>query len=119
MTCELSLIGKVLPVGGIKEKILAAKRAGITTLVLPKMNQKDLEEVPEFALRGMTIHWASRVEDVFDWVLEPAARAREGVRVNSPATKRALPKRVIRSGRKKVRVPAKKPKAALRRGASA
>ena len=46
MTGELSLVGKVLPVGGIKEKLLAAKRAGMTTVILPKLNEKDLLEVP-------------------------------------------------------------------------
>ncbi|MCC7442726.1 MAG: endopeptidase La [Bdellovibrionales bacterium] len=69
MTGELSLIGRVLPVGGIKEKLLAAKRAGITTVVLPRLNQKDLQEIPEYALKGMKIHWASHVEHVFDLVL--------------------------------------------------
>ncbi|MGK5084780.1 endopeptidase La [Bdellovibrionota bacterium FG-1] len=74
MTGELSLIGKVLPVGGIKEKLLAARRAGITTVILPKINEKDLQEVPEYALRGMTLHLVSHVDEVFDLVLEkPAA----------------------------------------------
>ncbi|MBL7717138.1 MAG: endopeptidase La [Bdellovibrionales bacterium] len=77
MTGELSLVGKVLPVGGIKEKILAAKRAGIHTVVLPKLNQKDLTEVPEQALQGMTIHWASQVDEVFSLVLEPAAQKKK------------------------------------------
>jgi ATP-dependent Lon protease len=70
MTGELSLIGKVLPVGGIKEKILAAKRAGIDTVILPKLNEKDLYEVPAYALKGMTIHFADHVDQVIEWVLE-------------------------------------------------
>ncbi|HTL11357.1 MAG TPA: endopeptidase La [Bdellovibrionota bacterium] len=69
MTGELSLIGRVLPVGGIKEKLLAAKRAGINTVILPRLNEKDLQEIPEYALKGMKIHWASHVEHVFDLVL--------------------------------------------------
>lgn len=70
MTGELSLIGKVLPVGGIKEKLLAAKRAGIMTIILPKLNEKDVSEVPAYALKGMTLHYVSHVEEVFDLALE-------------------------------------------------
>ncbi len=69
MTGELSLTGKVLPVGGIKEKILAARRAGITHIVLPALNEKDIEEVPPYALKGMTLHFVKKVDEVFDWVL--------------------------------------------------
>jgi predicted ATP-dependent protease len=69
MTGELSLVGKVLPVGGIKEKLLAARRAGITTVILPKLNEKDVQEVPEYALKGMTLHFASRIEEVLDLAL--------------------------------------------------
>jgi ATP-dependent Lon protease len=76
MTGELSLVGKVLPVGGIKEKLLAARRAGITTLILPKLNEKDVSEVPEYALKGMTIHYVSRVEEVFELALGPAPKGR-------------------------------------------
>src|SRR5262249_11625413 len=70
MTGELSLVGKVLPVGGIKEKLLAARRAGVNTIVLPKLNEKDIQEVPDYALKGMTLHFVSHVEEVFDLVLE-------------------------------------------------
>lgn len=73
MTGELSLIGKVLPVGGIKEKILAARRAGVNTLILPKLNQKDLVEVPEYALKGLTIHYVSHVEEVFELALQSSS----------------------------------------------
>jgi ATP-dependent Lon protease len=69
MTGELSLVGKVLPVGGIKEKLLAARRAGITTVILPKLNEKDVKEVPEYALKGMTLHFANRIEEVLDLAL--------------------------------------------------
>lgn len=73
MTGELSLIGKVLPVGGIKEKLLAAKRAGITTIILPKLNEKDVSEVPAYGLKGLTLHYVSHVEEVFDLALEGGA----------------------------------------------
>lgn len=70
MTGELSLVGKVLPVGGIKEKLLAAKRAGVHTVILPELNRKDMVDVPEYATRGMSIHFVNHVEEVFDLVLE-------------------------------------------------
>ncbi|NDD92244.1 endopeptidase La, partial [bacterium] len=70
MTGELSLTGRVLPVGGIKEKLLAAKRAGITTVILPKLNQKDLYDVPEHAKQGLNLLFVSNVEEVFPLVLE-------------------------------------------------
>ena len=69
MTGELSLVGKVLPVGGIKEKILAARRAGVNTVILPKLNEKDVAEVPAYALKGMTLHYVSNIEEVFDLAL--------------------------------------------------
>ncbi len=74
MTGELSLIGKVLPVGGIKEKLLAAKRSGITTVILPRLNEKDLREVPKEAREGLTLHFASHVEEVFKLALEESTR---------------------------------------------
>ncbi|OHB71528.1 MAG: endopeptidase La [Planctomycetes bacterium RBG_16_41_13] len=64
MTGEITLRGRVLPVGGIKEKVLAAKRAGITTIVLPKRNEKDLTEVPENAKKGLNFAFVERVEEM-------------------------------------------------------
>lgn len=71
MTGELSLTGKVLPVGGIKEKILAAKRAGIQTILLPKLNEKDLKEIPKQHRAGLTLLPLSKVDDVFAKALLP------------------------------------------------
>jgi ATP-dependent Lon protease len=70
MTGELSLVGKVLPVGGIKEKVLAAKRAGIKTILIPKINQKDLKEIPPAHLKGLSIKPVSKVQDVFRLAIE-------------------------------------------------
>jgi ATP-dependent Lon protease len=65
MTGEITLRGKVLPVGGIKEKILAAKRAGIKEIVLSELNKKDLEEINEIYLKGLNFHFVRNVGDVF------------------------------------------------------
>ena len=64
MTGEITLRGKVLPVGGIKEKILAAKRAGITDIVMCKDNRKNIEEIPEKYLKGVEFHYVENVDDV-------------------------------------------------------
>ena len=64
MTGEITLRGKVLPVGGIKEKLLAARRAGLTDILLCLKNRKDIDEIPADYLKGLTIHYADRVDDV-------------------------------------------------------
>ena len=69
MTGEITLRGKVLPVGGIKEKILAAKRAGITDIVMCKENEKDIEQIPEMYLKGVTFHYVENVLDVWNYAL--------------------------------------------------
>ncbi len=69
MTGEITLRGKVLPVGGIKEKILAAKRAGITDIMLCQDNRKDIEEIPEIYLKGVTFHYVENVLDVWKFAL--------------------------------------------------
>lgn len=71
MTGEITLRGKVLPVGGIKEKILAAKRAGITDIMLCKENKKDIDEIKESYLEGLTFHYVDTVKDVLDFALLP------------------------------------------------
>ncbi|WP_022834569.1 endopeptidase La [Salisaeta longa] len=71
MTGEITLRGLVLPVGGIKEKVLAAKRAGIEQVLLPKKNEKDVKEIKDEALEGLTITYAERMDPVIDTVLEP------------------------------------------------
>ena len=69
MTGEITLRGKVLPVGGIKEKILAAKRAGITDIVMCKDNKKDIDEIPAIYLKGVEFHYVENVQDVWDFAL--------------------------------------------------
>ncbi len=71
MTGEITLSGRVLPVGGIKEKVLAARRAGVTTVILPRRNEKHLlEDVPPEARHGMTFHLVDSVDQVLDLALE-------------------------------------------------
>ena len=69
MTGEITLRGKVLPVGGIKEKILAAKRAGITDIVMCRDNRKDIEEIPEIYRKGVQFHYVENVQDVWQFAL--------------------------------------------------
>jgi ATP-dependent Lon protease len=63
MTGEISLRGLVLPIGGVKEKVLAATRAGIKTVMLPWRNKKDLEDVPESARKQVNFIWLDRIDD--------------------------------------------------------
>ncbi|MDR1984714.1 MAG: endopeptidase La [Prevotellaceae bacterium] len=69
MTGEITLRGKVLPVGGIKEKILAAKRAGISEIVLSKENEKDISEIKPVYIKGLKFHYVDTILDVFDFAL--------------------------------------------------
>ncbi len=71
MTGEITLRGKITPVGGIKEKILAAKRAGITDIILCPQNRKDIEEIPSGYLEGLDFHYFDRVEAALDFALLP------------------------------------------------
>ena len=81
MTGEISLRGLVLPVGGIKEKVVAAARAGLRTVILPVRNRKDYDDIPESARNSLRFRWAERVEEVTEAALEPgpssSARAAE------------------------------------------
>jgi ATP-dependent Lon protease len=72
MTGEISLRGLVLPVGGIKEKVLAALQAGISTVLLPARNKKDLEDIPEEARNRLSFVWLETVDDALWVALAPA-----------------------------------------------
>jgi len=69
MTGEITLRGKVLPVGGIKEKILAAKRAGITDIMLCQENEKDIKQIPAIYVNGVTFHYVENIQDVWNFAL--------------------------------------------------
>ena len=85
MTGEITLRGDVLPVGGIKEKVLAAIRAGITTVMLPHLNKKDVVDIPEEIRKGITFHFIQDIKEAFDIALEKPKPAR---RRHSPKSAR-------------------------------
>ena len=70
MTGEMTLRGKVLPVGGIKEKILAAKRAGVKTIIISEENRKDIEDINEVYIKGLTFVYVNTIDDVVKAVFD-------------------------------------------------
>jgi ATP-dependent Lon protease len=68
MTGEMTLRGKVLPVGGIKEKILAAKRAGINTIILSEENEKNIKDIKEVYIKGLTFKYVKTMQDVLEYI---------------------------------------------------
>jgi ATP-dependent Lon protease len=72
MTGEVTLQGHVLPIGGVKQKVMAAHRAGIREVILPARNEPDIDDVPEAIRNDLTIHVAKTVDQVIGWALEPA-----------------------------------------------
>jgi ATP-dependent Lon protease len=70
MTGELTLTGQVLPIGGVKEKVIAARRAGCKLLIFPEGNRKDFDELPGYLKKGFTVHFADRYESVFKFAFE-------------------------------------------------
>ena len=68
MTGEITLRGRVLPVGGIKEKILAAKRAGVKTIVLSEDNEKDINDINDIYIKGLEFHYVKNIDNVLDFV---------------------------------------------------
>ena len=75
MTGEITLRGRVLPIGGVKEKVLGAHRAGITNIILPKDNEADMEDIPEDVRSQLTFHCVSTLDEVFDIALLPTPTA--------------------------------------------
>ncbi|RYP89065.1 endopeptidase La [Nocardioides guangzhouensis] len=75
MTGEVSLTGRALPIGGVKQKLLAAQRAGLTEVFLPQRNGPDLDDVPAEVLEALTVHLVSEVSEILEKAIEPAGRA--------------------------------------------
>ena len=89
MTGEMTLRGKVLPVGGVKEKILAAKRMGITDIILSEENKKDISQIKEIYIKGLTFHYVSDIMEVVELALEPAPKTSQ-----QPLQKKTLEKSI-------------------------
>jgi ATP-dependent Lon protease len=81
MTGEITLRGRVLPIGGLKEKLLAAQRAKLTTVILPRRNKKDLDEIPKHVLKGIHLVFADTMDDVMKMAL------RRGSKPSRPTSK--------------------------------
>ncbi|ABR00029.1 endopeptidase La [Haemophilus influenzae] len=94
MTGEISLRGKVLPIGGLKEKLLAAHRGGIKTVLIPKENVKDLEEIPENVKQNLAIHAVETIDEVLGFALENPPEGIEFVKVEA---KPKAPRRKVTS----------------------
>jgi ATP-dependent Lon protease len=91
MTGEITLRGNVLPIGGVKEKILAARRAGVSSVVLPRLNQKDLDEVPAQLTRGLEFHLVDEVDEVLRLALIPPLQLRPAAGTGAKEPPRAFP----------------------------
>jgi ATP-dependent Lon protease len=100
MTGEITLRGRVLPIGGLKEKILAAKRARLTTVILPWRNKKDLEEIPKHLLKGIQLSFADTMDDVMKVALRRKAPAPPAKKHSSSSAPPAHSK-VAHSGKRK------------------
>jgi ATP-dependent Lon protease len=96
MTGEISLRGLVLPIGGVKEKVLAAIQAGITTVLLPARNRKDIEDVPEKARNQLRFIWLERVDDAVEAALNLPRSVQQDLPETTPPA--ATERRVARSG---------------------
>lgn len=99
MTGEITLRGEVLPIGGLKEKLLAALRGNIKTVIIPSENKKDLKEIPEAVLEALDIHPVRWIDQVFEIALERLPTA--GVRATDHLTIKKLPKRraIVKTGK--------------------
>jgi ATP-dependent Lon protease len=104
MTGEITLRGQVLPVGGLKEKVLAAKLAGIEHVLVPDRNRKDIEDIPEGIREGMVFHYAKTIDDVLKQAVNRrAARPAKKARPSKVKTPNAKAQRKSRSTAKSVR----------------
>ena len=99
MTGEISLRGKVLPIGGLKEKLLAAHRGGIKTVLIPKDNVKDLEEIPDNVKENLAIHAVETIDEVLGLALENPPEGIEFVKIEAKAAKSPRRKAATKTAR--------------------
>ncbi len=88
MTGEITLLGNVLPIGGLNEKVVAAMRAGVKEVIIPKLNEKDLKELPDFVRQGVTFRLVETMDDVLEIALNPGESRQS---VQSGADEKHLP----------------------------
>jgi hypothetical protein len=94
MTGELTLTGRVLPIGGVKEKVLGAVRAGITQIIVPIDNEADLEDIPEDVRATLTFHLAETLDDVIETALaDPPSGGGDGRSTSRPPARKRAPRR--------------------------
>jgi ATP-dependent Lon protease len=98
MTGEITLRGKVLPIGGVKEKVLAAHRAGLKQVILPRRNEPDLDDVPEEVRKSISFTLADSVDDVLKAALQAAPRRGTAGRHRAAAGKKAASPARLRAG---------------------
>jgi ATP-dependent Lon protease len=98
LTGEITLRGRVLPIGGLREKVLAAHRAGLKTIIVPRKNQKDMVDVPKKVQRDLKFHFVDVMDDVIRIALRPTAKRRAATRHRAPRP-RPAPKRPTRRRR--------------------
>ena len=98
MTGELTLSGDVLAVGGIREKVLAAQQAGVTTVILPHDNERDISEIPPHIIEGLDFVYAEHYPDVFDIALHELAKK---VKPQAAAPKKRAPAKKKTPARKR------------------
>lgn len=104
MTGELTLTGKVLPIGGVKEKTIAARRSEVTTLIFPKDNKKDFDELEDYIKKGLTVHFVDTYLEVFNIAFEVEASVQKGSKVvkqASSASKKASGSTTIKKEKSK------------------
>jgi ATP-dependent Lon protease len=97
MTGEITLRGKVLPIGGVKEKILAAHRFGIDTIILPKDNEKDLGELPEEVRDSLTVNFVETIDEVLSLALEDSCPTQAATDEGPPLWKTEQPSQGIQT----------------------
>jgi ATP-dependent Lon protease len=98
MTGEITLRGRILPVGGLKEKLLAARRSGVKLVLLPEENKKDVSEIPENILQDLDIRFVEHMDQVLDLVLLPSPSAPLSQQESSPVESPFVPPLVAEEG---------------------
>jgi Lon protease (S16) C-terminal proteolytic domain len=119
MTCELTLTGQVLPIGGLKEKALAAQDAGIKRVIAPKLNEQDIEDIPEHLRKDIEFIFVERIEEVLEHALEPESGSPNGAGPGRAARGKAAAGDGVRARRKATSddgVRARKPAGGVRAG---